>query len=112
MQLKDWSAGEVRLRLRSTDGLRLRTGPFVFNIRSEVDEVHEGIALHYGGHEVMPDADSTFCDFHVQVCRPPGLRRYVRPQVIFRLDGQRAFEPLPGDQGYHCLLYSFLRPRD
>ena len=82
-------------------GLRLRTGPVVASIRSRLDAVIDGIALHYAGHDIEPD--DAFVDFHVGVDRPRGLRRWVEPQVVFRFDGEESFAPLPGDQGFPML---------
>lgn len=102
--LAAWSAAEVRDRLASPHGLRLQTGPFSFAIRSPVREVADGLALHYRHHPVGEDPQASgFSDFHLAIGRPWGLRRFWRPQVEFRLDGQRPFEPLPGHQGYALL---------
>ena len=87
-------------RLRQ-GGLRLRTGPVVTNIRSPLLAVGRGIALHYAQHVVEPEGG--FSDFHIGVERPPTLRRWFNPQVIFRFDGMQPFAPLPGDQGFAML---------
>jgi HprK-related kinase A len=89
----------LRRRLRGP-GLRLRTGPVLNCIRSPLEAVAQGIALHYAAHTVEDDA---FADFHVSVERPAGLRRWWRPQVLFRLDGESTFNPLPGNQGFPVL---------
>lgn len=100
MKVAALDAGELRHRLRGA-GLRLRTGPAVLSIRSRLSEVEHGVALHYAGHDV-PD-DAAFVDFHVSVERPRGLRRWLSPQVVFNVDGQSPFTPLPGDQGFPML---------
>jgi HprK-related kinase A len=92
------SPGELDRRLRAT-GLRLRTGPFVHCIRSPLQAVRDGIALHYGEHSV----DEEFADFHISVERPQSIRRWIDRQVVFRVDGQSPFTPLPGDQGFPML---------
>lgn len=96
-------AGELRHRLNSPRGLRLRTGPFTYAIRSPLPDVAAGMGLHYGGHEVVDPESQPFADFHIQVQRPWGPRRFVRRQVQFLMDGQQPFLPLPGDQGYPML---------
>jgi HprK-related kinase A len=88
-------------RLMAGPGLLLRTGPVVARIRCPLDAVVQGVSLHYAQHPVLSDED--FADFHVSVDRPPGLRRYLGRQVVFSLDGQRPFTPLPGDQGFPLL---------
>lgn len=97
MNVGDLSPAELAHRLCG-DGLRLHNGPAVMCVRSQLSEVHHGIALHYGRHEV-PD-DGRFTDFHIRIDRPAGLRRWLRPQVEFTLDGELPFSPLPGDQGF------------
>ncbi|WP_157264880.1 HprK-related kinase A [Azohydromonas aeria] len=99
MRLDALDARALRRRLRGP-GLRLRTGPVLNCIRSPLEAVAEGIALHYAAHPVEDDA---FADFHVSVERPAGPRRWWRPQVVFRLDGESSFSPLPGNQGFPIL---------
>ena len=82
-------------------GLRLRTGPLVLCITSPVADVARGVRALYAGHSVAtPD---TFADFHVSVEPARGLRRWLRPQLVFKVDGNDAFAPLPGDQGLPML---------
>ncbi len=90
----------IRARLQG-QGLWLRTGPVVTRIQSELRAVADGLALHYARHPVEPE--HSFADFHVSVGRPSGLRRWVRPQVVFRFDGEEPFAPLPGAQGFPLL---------
>lgn len=91
---------EVARRLRGA-GLRLRTGPLVFCIRSRVPEVLQGLIAMYGDHRVL-DA-SEFADFEVSVDHAVGLRRWLRPQLYFGVDGSSPFAPLPGKQGLPML---------
>ena len=100
MIVSDVSPRTLRHRLHGA-GLRLRTGPVVTNIRSQLDAVAAGIALHYAAHAVEDAAG--FADFHVSVERPRNLRRWIQPQVLFRFDGNATFLPLPGDQGFPML---------
>lgn len=99
-RVRDLPPGELRRRLRGA-GLALRTGPVAARVRSPLEEVASGIALHYAAHPLEPD--DGFCDFHVEVSRPRGFRRFVKPQVVFRVDGESPFTPLPGDQGFPML---------
>lgn len=100
MIVSELSAHDLAQRL-SGDGLRLRTGPVVSNVRSRLGVVADGIALHYAGHAV--EAEAGFADFHVSVERPRSLRRWLGAQVVFRIDGESPFAPLPGDQGFPML---------
>jgi HprK-related kinase A len=97
LNVGELSTAELIHRLHGS-GLRLRNGPAVMCVRSRLHEVRNGIALHYARHEV-PD-DSSFTNFHVSVDRPTGLRRWLRPQVEFTVDGELPFSPLPADQGF------------
>lgn len=100
MIVADISPRTLRHRLHGT-GLRLRTGPVVTSIRSQLDAVADGIGLHYAAHTVEDAAG--FADFHVSVDRPHNLRRWIRPQVVFDFEGAAPFTPLPGDQGFPML---------
>jgi HprK-related kinase A len=74
-------------------GLSIRTGPFVYRLRGGGPQLAEPLRLHYQG---FPLADERgFHDFEVELQRPRGLRRWLRPQVRFVFDGAETFEPLP-----------------
>ena len=98
LKVADLDERELRRRL-SGSGLRLRTGPVVTCIESSLPAVADGIALLYSEHVV----EDGFADFHVRIGRPAGLRRWVRPQVVFEFDGKPPFLPLPGGQGLPML---------
>ena len=100
LTLADLSHAELHQRLRGS-GLRLRTGPLVLSITSPVADVARGLRALYAGHAVAET--STFADFHVSVEPARGLRRWLRPQLVFKVDGDDAFAPLPGDQGLPML---------
>lgn len=100
LRLASLSRDELYRRL-STDGLRLRTGPLVFCIRSKVADVARGLAALYDGHPVVGSEE--FADFHISVDRVTGPRRWLRPQLAFRVDGENSFAPLPGGQGLPML---------
>lgn len=99
LTLSDLSDRDLQQRLTG-DGLRLRTGPLVFGIRSPVPEVHRGLRALYADY---PIDESGFADFHVAVERGRGLRRWLRPQLRFVIDDRSPFSPLPGDQGLPML---------
>jgi HprK-related kinase A len=88
-------------RLLEGPGLRVRTGPVVSCIHSDVPQVRAGLALHYAQHTVEPD--DGFADFHISIERPRGLPGWLRPRVSFYFDGQEPFARLPGDQGFPML---------
>jgi HprK-related kinase A len=82
-------------------GLRLRTGPVTACVRSRLEIVAAGIERHYAHHGV--EHDDSFVDFHVSVEHVRSLRRWLKPQVIFRIDGESPFNPLPADQAFAML---------
>lgn len=103
MLLGQLTAADLARRLAG-DGLAWRTGPFNVRVRSPLPAVHEAIALQYGRHPLA--GDDAFCDCTIEVAPPPGLRRWLRPQVRVRFDGRTLFEPLPVDQAYALLEWT------
>lgn len=98
MKLAELDRAALRDRLHN--GLILETGPFRTRIVSHAPEVIAGLALLYGDFPIHADG---FCDFHVQVDRVNGPRRYFRPQIIFKFDGKAPFRPLPADHAFASL---------
>ena len=97
------SGRELASRL-SGHGLAFRTGPLSYRIRSDLKTIANGLALLYGSHPLL--ADGEFCDFELQVLRPSGLRRFIRPQVRFRFDGANTFEALPLPHAFPLLEWA------
>lgn len=100
LTLGELPAAELNRRLNA-EGLRLRTGPVSFCIRSEVREVRDGLASLYAEYPV--DDATQFADFHIVVCRVGGVRRWVRRQLQFGVSGTFPFAPLPDNQGLPML---------
>lgn len=101
MKLLQLSPAELRRQLADS-GVWLRTGPFSLRVRSRIAHVAEGLAQLYGQFEVRSPHEA-FADFHVSVDAPRGLRRWLRPQVNFAVDGVPPFKPLPRDQAFPML---------
>jgi hypothetical protein len=97
LRVSDLDASQVASRLRHGE-LLLKVSPFVARVRSDKGAVARGISLLYRDFSVLERDE--FADFHIAVSAPAGLRRWVRPQVIFSLDGFSPFKPLPADQAY------------
>jgi HprK-related kinase A len=93
----DLPAADLRHRLRDS-GLRLRVGPIVVEVKSPFQLVEGEIARHYRAHEVASNED--FADFHVSIDGPGMIRRWVKRQAVFRLEGTAAFKPLSADQAF------------
>lgn len=86
------------------EGLVLRTGPFVFRLRSPHRVVAQGLAGMYADHLVLPS--DTLADFDLSISDGPGLRRVVRRQARFIFDGRAVFEPLPAAHAYALLEWA------
>jgi HprK-related kinase A len=89
--------GELAARMRD-EGVCLRTGPFVTQLRSAIDDVARDIHTLYGNYELQDR--SGFIDFDIRLIRPRGPRRWWRPQVQFMFDGGIPFKPLPLSQAF------------
>lgn len=100
LNLDSLSASELRARL-AAPGIFLQTGAFVIHVRSSIASVAEGMRLLYSDYPLAPRSD--FADFHVSLERPAVLRRWIKPQVLFRFDGKTPFKPLPFDQAFPML---------
>jgi HprK-related kinase A len=96
----DLPHAELARRL-SGAGLRLRTGPVVNRIQTGLAPVVQGVARHYADYGV--EESESFADFHVRVAPPRGLRRWVKPQALFHVDGAPPFKPLPAAQAFAML---------
>ena len=85
--------GEREVRGRLARGLKLKTGPFTFEICSRHGGLAQALTLLY--RDFCLAADDAFCDFHVTIDSVPGARRWIAPQATFSLDGFEPFKPLP-----------------
>lgn len=80
-------------------GLVLRIDPVVVSVRSRIETASSALVFQYGKYEVL-DGGEAFIDFHIELDRPHGVRRWLKPQVVFSFDGDRPFKPLPRSQAY------------
>jgi HprK-related kinase A len=97
VNISDLSLDDLKQRL-GTSGIYLRTGPFVTRLRSKIPSVVNNLALLYAYNNLL--VTEGFADFHVNLATPRGLRRWYRPQVMFRFDDQVPFKPLPYQQAF------------
>lgn len=95
MRLGDLEPADLARRLR-TEGLALNTGPVTTRVRSPFPEVLEGLRVLYPDYRIEPA--TSFCDYDCEVVPPRGLRRWWRPQSLFRFAGHQPFKPLPANQ--------------
>lgn len=99
--MKLGAIGGDELRKRVVRGLTLPTGPFRFRVQSDCADVARALATLYTDFPI--DDDSGFRDFHVRIGPVSGLRRWIRPQVNFWVDGHAPFKPLPADHAVALL---------
>ncbi|MBT0963928.1 HprK-related kinase A [Denitromonas iodatirespirans] len=100
MNLSHLSNADLAHRLKRS-GVRLRTGPFVFSIRSPLPEIRAGLQLL---HAQTPLADDDeFVDYHIAINAGRHVRRWLRPQACFEVDGVEPFKPLPRAQALAML---------
>lgn len=95
MRLAELSRAELETRLAR--GLGLATGPFRFHLVSRQPRVAEGLHTLYADFET---GEFDYHDYHVRLAHPPGLRRWLRPQIFFWLDDYSPFKPLPADHDF------------
>jgi HprK-related kinase A len=100
LKISELSAAELRGRLHRGE-LLLHITPFVARIRSDIPTIVTDIALTYADFDVL-DVDR-FADFHVEVSRENGLRRWIKPHARFYFDGRPSFIPLPVHQAFAML---------
>lgn len=86
--------GRLMAALRG-DGLWFDLGAATWRVQSDSAVLAEQLRVVYGGFPFQAQGD--WADLHCQIMRPAGLRRWLRPQVVFRCDGQHPFEPFPAD---------------
>lgn len=100
MKLSEVPVAELARLLRYGD-LVLRLGPFVARVASDAPSLVQDIALMYADFDMCPP--DVFADFHVQVWRDSGVRRWIKPQARFSFDGQPSFTGLPLAQAFAML---------
>lgn len=96
-RLSDLPAPVLRAALHE-GSLCIGTGVFTSRLRTSLPALADTIGLLYADYPAT--VGSGFANFHVHLRRPHNLRRWVRPQVEFDLDGSRPFLPLPVAQAF------------
>lgn len=76
-------------------GLWLDIGAATLRVRSELPVLATQLQAVYPHFSFTDAAD--WADLHIDLVRPAGWRRWLRPQVIFTCDGRRPFDPFPAD---------------
>lgn len=87
----------------ATTGLRLDLGAASVLVRSSEPALTAPLRTVYGHFPFACGSD--WADVHVQIERPAGPRRWLRPQTTFRADGQTPFDPFPA--GHALALFEW-----
>lgn len=77
--------------------MRLAIGPLIVAVTGGSRSFDGTFTLMYGDFPVRQDA---LADFHVAMSRPNSARRWLKPQVLFKLDNQSLFDPFPLDTAF------------
>ncbi len=78
--------------------LILDTGPFRVGVRSSDAALSE--TLNYFYRDSLCQDGPHFLDFDIRLTGARGVRRWLRPQVYFEVDGRRPFEPQPAENAF------------
>jgi HprK-related kinase A len=84
------SLEELTRRL-SNRGVGVQFGPFNVNIQSDLKSFASLAHTLYSSYPFPPAG--ALHDFHISINRQRGLRRWLRPQARFAVDGQSPFAP-------------------
>lgn len=88
-------------KLLATKGIAVQLGPFAVRIQSDLGWLTSLIYSLYSPYPLAPAG--AFIDFHVAVTRARGLRRWMRPQVQFCVDGYSPFVPYVAEHALPAL---------
>ncbi|MBN2701460.1 MAG: HprK-related kinase A [Methylothermaceae bacterium] len=93
MKVADLGQPELAQCLLNPQGIVLKSGPFSVRIRSSVGCFSPFLHLMYANFSLL--AGDALADFRIRLRRPDTIRYFFRPQVYFKHDGRRLFEPFP-----------------
>lgn len=101
MRVGQLSLAGFRAWLAHENGLRVKFGPFVVRIQSDVASLIEPLHRLYAFYALAEEDD--IAEFHVQIVRKRSLRRPLTPFVQFLVDGQTPFPAAPAHQALTML---------
>ena len=78
--------------------LILDAGPFRVGLRSSETSFLETIAFFY--RDAVRHDGPHVLDFDIHLSRPFSLRRWMRPKIVFRVDGLQPFEAQPLENAF------------
>ena len=84
----------------SRGDLRLKVGPYVYELQSKLSLVQEGLECLYSDFQV--NTESGFSDYHIAL-RPSNLRQRMRGKLEFHFDNQKPFGDIAKTHAYAFL---------
>jgi len=100
MKLGDIASTDFENMARKT-GVRYQTGPFNINLKTQNRSLLLFLHQFYASAQTV--ASEEFCQFHIDISRSQGLRRFLRPKALFAMDSINPFEPYPYDHAFPML---------
>jgi HprK-related kinase A len=83
----------------SEQKLILDAGPFRVGVRATERRFFDTLSWFYRDSIRDNGADEVL-DYDIHVYRPPSLRRWIKPQIQFGIDGMQPFEPHPLENAF------------
>lgn len=100
MKIGDLGRVELAKRLAG-DGLGIEFGPFNIKFRSNLGSIAKLADSLYRPYPLaVPEA---IADFHVEISSPRTVRRWLRPQCLFYVDGRPPFAPCAVEHAFPAL---------
>lgn len=97
MKVGDLSTVALQQHLQQ-GGIVIRSGPFHLRLRSDISGFAATWQRCYGSLDVLPD--DAICHFRIAVAHQQGVRRWYRPQVVFRIEELTPFDHYPLDHAF------------
>jgi HprK-related kinase A len=72
-------------------------GPFRVGVNSEIEHLVDLLGFFYA--DLLIPGEHVL-DYAISMRRPAGLRRLLRPQILFEIDTRRVFEPHPLENAF------------
>lgn len=92
MKIGDLSLADTVKKTVDCKGLHFDVGPFAVRLRSSHKNFINTFRQLYADFPLIMD-DDALIDFHIDMIVPTNYRRWIKPQIIARIDSQEPFQP-------------------